>query len=156
MPHTGFLRRQAENCIRLAERCPDRVAAEYLRLMAAAFFKRALEDENEWLHTPEFDGPDDNIPALKAVRSVPELSLIRACFDSAGTRANVILSPREVTSERCGELRISSARAAEKKNGPGGRISQTRRRVPTVRTNDKGPGGTSNVGTPGRAMAGMR
>jgi hypothetical protein len=49
MSRIGFLRRQAETCIRLAEATPDGAAAEHLRLMAAEFFRRAVEAENERL-----------------------------------------------------------------------------------------------------------
>ena len=40
MSRIGFLRRQAETCLRLAETCSDKTTAEYLRLMGAEFFKR--------------------------------------------------------------------------------------------------------------------
>ena len=45
MSRIGFLRRQAETCLRLAETCSDKTTAEYLRLMGAEFFKRAVEAE---------------------------------------------------------------------------------------------------------------
>ncbi len=64
MSRIGFLRRQAETCLRLAETCSDKTTAEYLRLMAAEFFKRAVEAENDWLHA---SGPEDASP----VRGTP-------------------------------------------------------------------------------------
>ena len=37
MSRIGFLRRQAETCLRFAETCSDKTTAEYLRLMGAEF-----------------------------------------------------------------------------------------------------------------------
>jgi hypothetical protein len=46
MPTPDFLRRQAENCLRIARSCFDLTSAERLRLMAAEFMAKADEMEN--------------------------------------------------------------------------------------------------------------
>ena len=44
-----FLRRQAENCLRIARSCFDLASAERLRIMAAEFNAKAAEmDEKNW------------------------------------------------------------------------------------------------------------
>ena len=53
-----FLRRQAENCLRIARSCFDLTSAERLRLMAAELNAKAAEmDESKqqdcWLRTME-------------------------------------------------------------------------------------------------------
>jgi len=53
MVSTGYLRRQAETCLKLSENCSRGALAEELRIMAAEFFTRALETENRWLAPPE-------------------------------------------------------------------------------------------------------
>jgi len=55
MSRAGFMRRQAETCIRLAQKCSNHRTAQELRLMGAEFFKKAIEAENEWLrgHPPD-------------------------------------------------------------------------------------------------------
>jgi hypothetical protein len=49
-----FLRRQAENCLRIARTCFDLASAERLRLMAAELNAKAaeLEDQNKQHRTP--------------------------------------------------------------------------------------------------------
>ena len=42
---TGYLRRQAEACLRASRACSDRAAAECWELMAAEFHARALRVE---------------------------------------------------------------------------------------------------------------
>ena len=42
-----FLRRQAENCLRIARNCFDLASAERLRLMAAELTAKAAELEDE-------------------------------------------------------------------------------------------------------------
>jgi hypothetical protein len=52
-----FLRRQAENCLRIARTCFDLASAERLRLMAAELNAKAAElaehRQDEGLHSPE-------------------------------------------------------------------------------------------------------
>ena len=52
-----FLRRQAENCLRIARSCFDLASAERLRLMAALNAKAAEMDEqtrqDRWSHSIE-------------------------------------------------------------------------------------------------------
>ena len=53
-----FLRRQAENCLRIARSCFDLASAERLRLMAAELNDKAAEMEehkrqDRWPHTME-------------------------------------------------------------------------------------------------------
>jgi hypothetical protein len=52
MLRSGFFRRQAETCLRLAEQCSDQTTAEQLRLVAAEFFRKATEAENGWPRDP--------------------------------------------------------------------------------------------------------
>jgi hypothetical protein len=49
MLRSDYLRRQAETCLRLSQKCSSSATAEELRLMAAEFFSKAVEVENEWL-----------------------------------------------------------------------------------------------------------
>jgi hypothetical protein len=49
MLRSGYLRQQAETCLRLSQRCPNKATAAELRVMAAEFFSKAVEVENEWL-----------------------------------------------------------------------------------------------------------
>jgi hypothetical protein len=42
-----FLRRQAENCLRIARSCFDLTSAERLRLMAAEFHAKAAEMDEQ-------------------------------------------------------------------------------------------------------------
>jgi len=53
-----FLRRQAENCLRIARSCFDLASAERLRLMAAALKAKAAEmneqtRQDRWSHSIE-------------------------------------------------------------------------------------------------------
>jgi hypothetical protein len=52
-----FLRRQAENCLRIARTCFDLASAERLRLMAAELNAKATEIEDNrqdrWPHSQE-------------------------------------------------------------------------------------------------------
>jgi hypothetical protein len=58
-----FLRRQAENCLRIARSCFDLASAERLRLMAAELNAKALEiEETSWYSRPTM--PSD--PAASA------------------------------------------------------------------------------------------
>ena len=47
MLRSGFFRRQAETCLHLAEQCADQTTAEQLRLVAAEFFRKAIEAEHD-------------------------------------------------------------------------------------------------------------
>jgi len=49
-----FLRRQAENCLRIARTCFDLASAERLRLMAAELNAKAaeIEDDSQQRRTP--------------------------------------------------------------------------------------------------------
>jgi hypothetical protein len=49
-----FLRRQAENCLRIARTCFDLASAEHLRLMAAELSAKAaeIEDQSKQHRTP--------------------------------------------------------------------------------------------------------
>ena len=49
MLRSDYLRRQAETCLRLSQRCSNKATAAELRVMAAEFFSKAVEAENEWL-----------------------------------------------------------------------------------------------------------
>jgi hypothetical protein len=49
MLRSGFLRRQAETCLKLSQQSPNGTTAQEMRLMAAEFFRRAIEAENDWL-----------------------------------------------------------------------------------------------------------
>jgi hypothetical protein len=49
MLRSGYLRQQAETCLRLSQRCSNKATAAELRVMAAEFFSKAVEVENEWL-----------------------------------------------------------------------------------------------------------
>ena len=49
MLRSGYLRQQAETCLRLSQRCSNKATATELRLMAAEFFSKAVEVENDWL-----------------------------------------------------------------------------------------------------------
>jgi hypothetical protein len=49
MLRSGFLRRQTETCLKLSQQCPNGTTAQEMRLMAAEFFRRAIEAENDWL-----------------------------------------------------------------------------------------------------------
>jgi len=53
MLRSRFLRRQAETCMRLSEDCAEPATAEELRLMAAEFFRQAVEIEIEQSATPD-------------------------------------------------------------------------------------------------------
>jgi len=52
MPTPEFLRRQAENCLRIARRCFDLTSAERLRLMATEFQAKADEMESDLPYRP--------------------------------------------------------------------------------------------------------
>jgi hypothetical protein len=47
MPTSEYLRRQAENCLRIARACFDLASAERLRLMATELQAKAAEIETE-------------------------------------------------------------------------------------------------------------
>ena len=53
MFRSGYLRQQAETCLRLSQRCSNRAMAAELRVMAGEFFRKAVEVENEWLFASE-------------------------------------------------------------------------------------------------------
>ena len=53
---SGYLRQQAETCLRLSQKCSNRATAEELRVMAAEFFSKAIEVENDWLAPSEHAG----------------------------------------------------------------------------------------------------
>jgi hypothetical protein len=53
MLRSGYLRQQAETCLRLSQRCLNRATAAELRVMAAEFFSKAVEAENDWLATSQ-------------------------------------------------------------------------------------------------------
>jgi hypothetical protein len=59
MDTNGYLRRQAETCLRLSQFCSDPTVIQHLRVMAAEFHTRALRAEFE----SEFDADDDDPPA---------------------------------------------------------------------------------------------
>ena len=61
MSRPGFLRRQAEACVRRAHTCSDQATAQYLTLLAAEFFRRATEAENDWLVTPQLTSPESGV-----------------------------------------------------------------------------------------------
>jgi len=52
MLRIGFLRRQAESCLRLSQSCSDPLKARQLRLQASEFFRRASELEHEAREPP--------------------------------------------------------------------------------------------------------
>ena len=58
-----FLRRQAENCLRIARSCFDLASAERLRLMAAELSAKALEIEENRRYSRSGMRPD---PATSA------------------------------------------------------------------------------------------
>jgi len=58
-----FLRRQAENCLRIARSCFDLASAERLRLMAAELSAKALEIEENRRYSRSAMRPD---PATSA------------------------------------------------------------------------------------------
>jgi hypothetical protein len=45
----SYLRQQAETCLRLSQACSDKATAVELSMMAAEFFSKAIEVENDWL-----------------------------------------------------------------------------------------------------------
>ena len=49
MLRPGYLRQQAETCLKLSQKCSNSATAEELRLIAAEFFSKAVEVENDWL-----------------------------------------------------------------------------------------------------------
>lgn len=53
MPTPEFLRRQAENCLRIARSCFDLTSAERLRLMAAEFLAKADEIDTKRTYRPQ-------------------------------------------------------------------------------------------------------
>jgi hypothetical protein len=59
MLRSGYLRQQAETCLRLSQKCLSGATAEELRLMAAEFFSKAVEAENEWLAASERAASDE-------------------------------------------------------------------------------------------------
>ena len=84
MLNPEFLRRQAENCLRIARSCFDLASAERLRLMAAELNAKAAEmDEterqNRWPHAMERNRfleqrsriPHTRLPASSAPPNVP-------------------------------------------------------------------------------------
>jgi hypothetical protein len=56
-PTPEFLRRQAENCLRIARNCFDLTSAERLRLMAAEFQAKADEIDSDRPYRPHDFGP---------------------------------------------------------------------------------------------------
>ena len=61
MLRSGYLRQQAETCLRLSQKCSNRATAEELRLMAAEFFSKAVEVENDWLAASQRAASDDGM-----------------------------------------------------------------------------------------------
>jgi hypothetical protein len=61
MLRSGYLRQQAETCLRLSQRCSNKATAAELRVMAAEFFSRAIEIENDWLAATQRAGSDDGV-----------------------------------------------------------------------------------------------
>jgi hypothetical protein len=59
MLRSDYLRQQAETCLRLSQRCSNRATAAELRVMAAEFFSKAVEVENDWLAPSGHAGSDD-------------------------------------------------------------------------------------------------
>jgi hypothetical protein len=59
MLRSGYLRQQAQTCLRLSQRCANRATAAELRVMAAEFFTKAVEVENDWLTSSQRAGSDD-------------------------------------------------------------------------------------------------
>jgi hypothetical protein len=59
MLRSGFLRRQAATCLKLSQQCSNSAAAEELRVMAAEFFSKAIEAENDWLVASQQTTPDN-------------------------------------------------------------------------------------------------
>ena len=59
MLNTEFLRRQAENCLRIARSCFDLSSAERLRLMANDLNAKAEEIERERRFRPHFFEPSE-------------------------------------------------------------------------------------------------
>jgi hypothetical protein len=57
-----FLRRQAENCLRIARTCFDLASAERLRLMAADLTAKAIEIEERQQDHNEQDSRQDRWP----------------------------------------------------------------------------------------------
>src|SRR5215218_10220003 len=47
MLRSGYLRQQAETCLKLSQKCSNSATAEELRLIAAEFFSKAVEVEND-------------------------------------------------------------------------------------------------------------
>jgi hypothetical protein len=58
MLRSGYLRQQAETCLRLSLRCSNKATAAELRVMAAEFFSKAAEVENDWLAASQHAGSD--------------------------------------------------------------------------------------------------
>jgi hypothetical protein len=59
MLRSGYLRQQAETCLRLSQRCSNKTTAAELRLLAAQFFSKAVEVENDSLPASEQAGSDE-------------------------------------------------------------------------------------------------
>jgi hypothetical protein len=59
MSRYGYLRQQAETCLRILQRCSDRATAAELRVLAAEFFRKAVEAENERLAAPQPAASED-------------------------------------------------------------------------------------------------
>jgi hypothetical protein len=59
----AFLRRQAENCLRIARSCFDLASAERLRLMAAELSAKAIEIEENRRYSRPAMRPDPAAPA---------------------------------------------------------------------------------------------
>jgi hypothetical protein len=59
MLRSGYLRQQAETCLRLSQRCSSSATAAELRVMAAEFFSKAVEVENDWLAASKRAGTDN-------------------------------------------------------------------------------------------------
>ena len=59
MLRSGYLRQQAETCLRLSQRCSNKATAAELRVMAAEFFSKAVEVENDWLAASKRAGTDN-------------------------------------------------------------------------------------------------
>jgi hypothetical protein len=59
MLRSGYLRQQAETCLRLSQRSSNRAMAAELRVMAAEFFSKAVQVENDWLAASQGAGSED-------------------------------------------------------------------------------------------------
>ena len=59
MLSSEFLRRQAENCLRIARSCFDLSSAERLRLMANDLFAKADEIDRDRRFRPNFFEPSE-------------------------------------------------------------------------------------------------